>query len=45
VFRDGDVRVGGVGGRDMDARRLQAREQASELFGDGVLVQAENGFG
>jgi len=39
------VRVGGVGGRDIDASRLQARKQASELFGDEVLVQAGNRFG
>jgi hypothetical protein len=45
VFRDRDVRVGGVGGRDIDASRLQARKQASELFGDEVLVQSGNRFG
>ena len=45
VFRDRDVSVGGIGGRDMDTGRVQAGEQASELFGDEVLVQAGNGFG
>jgi hypothetical protein len=45
VIRDGDVRVGGIRGRDIDTRRLQAHQQASELFGDKVLVQSGNRFG